>query len=562
MGPKKEKERIEAEIRKISKLTENKFCIDCNEKMPAYANMSHFTFVCTRCSGLHRELQFKIKGISMSSFTQEDVQALGRGGNARFNAVYMARYNPDRENMQVPTSATDMSRLRDFINQKYTNQKWYSEDGVANAPTPPTQDSRDSFSNATNAGFNNSNNRRTSGSGFTPEPPKQAPAPEPPKRNELLDLFDSPNPAPPQQQQQQQQQQFDPFGSQQQQILPSQSNGFPQQGQTSTNNSFAAFDSQPVQQGGFDAFGSPQPQMHQNAFGAPTQFNQQAFGQPIQPMPFLATKPPESSSEVSAPVPSVVEATKPSLLSIGDAFDDLVIGDTAPPSSNNPFDTVSSGGAVPVPGTLPYNATSQLNQMGMPPQGQQMVYPPQPQHNQFQQPTQHQQQQQQQQPPQMGYGHPPPQMSYGQPPPGQYGQPPPGQYGQPGVYPVPINQPYPGQQQYPPPPHQTTSSSMPQQAQQQAPAPAAAPDPFSAMGGSAWGTVGGKPAAPVIPSYGVATSASAVPSVDNNNPFGGQQTSASIPTPVDSTAADANNPFAAAPAAAPAETPMNPFDMF
>ena len=30
MGPKKEKERIEAEIRKISKLTENKFCIDCN----------------------------------------------------------------------------------------------------------------------------------------------------------------------------------------------------------------------------------------------------------------------------------------------------------------------------------------------------------------------------------------------------------------------------------------------------------------------------------------------------------------------------------------------------
>merc|ERR1719198_2189882 len=115
----------------------------------------------------------------------------------------------------------------------------------------------------------------------------------------------------------------------------------------------------------------------------------------MQPMPFLATKPPESSAEGSAPVSSAVEATKPSLLSIGDAFDDLVIGDTAPPSSNNPFDTVSSGGAAPVPGTLPYNATSQLNQMGMPPQGQQMVYPPQPQHNQFQQPTQHQQQQQQ-----------------------------------------------------------------------------------------------------------------------------------------------------------------------
>ena len=70
------KEPIEAQIRKLSKSEGNKFCVDCNEKMPGYANMTHNTFVCMRCSGLHREFQFKIKGISMSTFTVDDLQAL------------------------------------------------------------------------------------------------------------------------------------------------------------------------------------------------------------------------------------------------------------------------------------------------------------------------------------------------------------------------------------------------------------------------------------------------------------------------------------------------------
>jgi len=96
----------------------------------------------------------------------------------------------------------------------------------------------------------------------------------------------------------------------------------------------------------------------------------------------------------------------------------------------------------------------------------------------------------------------------------------------------------------------------PQQPPQQTPAPApAAPDPFSSMGGTAWGSVGGKPPPQVIPSYGNTTEAPAV----DNNPFGGQQ---QPPAPV---VGDSNNPFAATAAtteAAPAEAPMNPFDMF
>ena len=122
------KEKIEAVIRKISKSEGNKFCVDCNEKMPAYVNMTHNTFVCTRCSGLHRELQFKIKGISMSTFTQDDVAMLSSGGNSLFNSKFLATYNPSRDH-PMPTISTDMGKLRDFISQKYTGKKWYSDHG-------------------------------------------------------------------------------------------------------------------------------------------------------------------------------------------------------------------------------------------------------------------------------------------------------------------------------------------------------------------------------------------------------------------------------------------------
>ena len=92
--------------------------------------MTFFTFVCTKCSGVHRELQFKIKGISMSTFTQDDAAALEGGGNLNFNAEYMARYNASRD-MQIPTGSTDVTKLRDFIRLKYTDLKWHSEDGRA-----------------------------------------------------------------------------------------------------------------------------------------------------------------------------------------------------------------------------------------------------------------------------------------------------------------------------------------------------------------------------------------------------------------------------------------------
>ena len=39
-----------------------------------------------------RELQYKVKGISMTVFTMDDASDIAKGGNVPFNFKYMARY--------------------------------------------------------------------------------------------------------------------------------------------------------------------------------------------------------------------------------------------------------------------------------------------------------------------------------------------------------------------------------------------------------------------------------------------------------------------------------------
>ena len=48
--------------------------------------------MCTTCSGVHREFNFRVKGISMSTFTGPEVEAIVKhGGNAKARALFLAR---------------------------------------------------------------------------------------------------------------------------------------------------------------------------------------------------------------------------------------------------------------------------------------------------------------------------------------------------------------------------------------------------------------------------------------------------------------------------------------
>lgn len=83
---------------------------------------------------ISRELQHKVKGISMTVFSESDVAEISRGGNQVFNDKYMALYT-GRE--AAYPSGADLVKLKEFIQLKYIQKRWYSATGpsaVVNAP--------------------------------------------------------------------------------------------------------------------------------------------------------------------------------------------------------------------------------------------------------------------------------------------------------------------------------------------------------------------------------------------------------------------------------------------
>jgi hypothetical protein len=54
-------------------------------------DLTHEVLVCAGCSGMHRELGDRIKSISLSTFTQEEIHALQKQNNDDFNRVWMAK---------------------------------------------------------------------------------------------------------------------------------------------------------------------------------------------------------------------------------------------------------------------------------------------------------------------------------------------------------------------------------------------------------------------------------------------------------------------------------------
>ena len=66
----------------LRQIAENKSCFDCQQKGTMYCVMAPFgVFVCSACAGVHRELNNKVKGISMSNFSEAETTFLRENGN-------------------------------------------------------------------------------------------------------------------------------------------------------------------------------------------------------------------------------------------------------------------------------------------------------------------------------------------------------------------------------------------------------------------------------------------------------------------------------------------------
>ncbi|XVE98208.1 hypothetical protein REPUB_Repub03eG0085800 [Reevesia pubescens] len=145
----KEDEKNERIIRGLLKLPENRRCINCNSLGPQYVCTNFWTFVCTNCSGIHREFTHRVKSVSMAKFTSQEVSALQEGGNQRAKEIYFKEWDPQRNS--VPDSS-NVERLRDFIKHVYVDRR-YSGGNYERPPRGKMGDKEDSYENRRTDGY-------------------------------------------------------------------------------------------------------------------------------------------------------------------------------------------------------------------------------------------------------------------------------------------------------------------------------------------------------------------------------------------------------------------------
>lgn len=129
-----------------------------------------------------RDSQFKVKGMSMSVFTEEDVAFIASMGNEASNAIFLARIG----DYPIP-NGNDTNKMKDFIRLKYVDKKWVAGGGNRNSGGFDRDnnsfgnssssnnnfggnndfDSNDAFGDNNNYGNNNNNRRQSMGASKT-----------------------------------------------------------------------------------------------------------------------------------------------------------------------------------------------------------------------------------------------------------------------------------------------------------------------------------------------------------------------------------------------------------
>ena len=115
---------ISLKINKMKEKDENKKCFDCGEKGTTYVCLNFGTFICSRCAGILRELNFKVKGISVTIFNQKELDILENNGNDVAKKLWLAKYKKGKD---IAPSLTDDDELKNFLKDKYEEKKWYKK---------------------------------------------------------------------------------------------------------------------------------------------------------------------------------------------------------------------------------------------------------------------------------------------------------------------------------------------------------------------------------------------------------------------------------------------------
>ncbi|KAG5464156.1 hypothetical protein LSCM1_00336 [Leishmania martiniquensis] len=197
-------ERHKDMLRKLSQNGGNRSCFDCGMRGPLYVVSDFGILVCSGCSAVHRSFQHKVKGITMSEFTDEEIARFSVSGNDRGRKVWLSTFHD-----QLPSSG-DVMALKSHVRVVFEERRYWdaqefsalrkswehpSEQPLQGLPTktetnpaasalPPAPEARTAMSGSASAAA-------------TPAPPSWAAtppppiSPAPPARPPQDDVFDS-----------------------------------------------------------------------------------------------------------------------------------------------------------------------------------------------------------------------------------------------------------------------------------------------------------------------------------------------------------------------------------
>ncbi|KAK1162597.1 arf-GAP domain and FG repeat-containing protein 1b isoform X2 [Acipenser oxyrinchus oxyrinchus] len=111
-------------LREMTSLPPNRKCFDCDQRGPTYANMTVGSFVCTSCSGILRGLNppHRVKSISMTTFTQQEIEFLQKHGNELCKQIWLGLY--DDRSSSIP-DFREPQKVKEFLQEKYEKKRWY-----------------------------------------------------------------------------------------------------------------------------------------------------------------------------------------------------------------------------------------------------------------------------------------------------------------------------------------------------------------------------------------------------------------------------------------------------